>query len=348
MSGNKLLLAFAVLAVLLAVTVWKFNARETEDTRASNDVSVKLPKVKKDDIDELSVSAPEKKAVSFKKTDKTWQLTSPLAAPADGTAIDTALGKLEELEVIGVGATKPENHEKLEVTEPKAVHVVAKKDGKPVLDILIGAYRSGNTMVREPKSDLVAVVKGSIKYAFEKDVKEWRDRAVLEASSDQIKTVTFNNAHGTFKFVKDGSEWKQAPGEKPLPNFESGKIVSLVGTATTMRAQDFAGDDIKEDAAGVGDKPDGTVTLTTSGDAGEQQFVLHVGHKVGENYYLKRIGKDPIFIVSQFSGERMLSGPDKFVKDEPPKTAAATNKPGNVIEVQPIGSSGPKPVHPKH
>jgi len=344
MSGNKLLLAFSVLAVLLAVTVWQFNARDSEDARASSDVSVKLPKLKKDEIDELSISAPEKKAVSFKKNDKTWQLTSPLTAAADTSSIDTALGKLEELEVIGVGATKKENHEKLEVTEPKAVHVVAKKDGKPVLDVLIGAYRSGNTMLREPQSDIVAVVKGSIKYAFEKDVKDWRDKVVVEASSEQVKAISFQNAKGTYSFVKDGTEWKQAPGDKPLPNFESGKIVSLVGTATTMRAQDFAADGVTEDAAGVGAKPEGVVKLTTTSDAGEQQIVLHVGQKQGEGYYLKRIGKDPIFVVSQFAGERMLSTADKFVKDEPPKTAAAP-KPSNVIEVNPIGSSGKKPVH---
>jgi hypothetical protein len=213
-----------------------------------------------------------------------------------------------------------------------------------VLDVLIGAYKSGNTMVREPQSDLVAVVKGSIKYAFEKDVKDWRDRVVVEAPSEQIKAVAFDNAHGSFHFVKDGSEWKQAPGDKPIAGFESGKIVSLVGTATTMRAQDFAADGVTEDAAGVGNKPDGVVTLTTSSDAGEQQIVLHVGHKEGEGYYLKRIGKDPIFIVSPFSGERMLSGADKFVKDEPAKQANAA-KP-NVIQVDPIGSSGPKPVNP--
>ena len=346
MSGNKLLLAFSVLAVLLAVTVWQFNARESEDTRASTEVSVKLPKVKKDDIDELSIAAPEKKAVAFKKVDKTWQLTSPLTAAADTSAIDTALGKLEELEVIGVGATKAENHEKLEVTDAKAVHVVAKKDGKPVIDVLIGAYKSGNTMVREPKGDAVAVVKGSIKYAFEKDVKDWRDRVVVEASSDQVKAVTFSNAGGTFNFVKDGADWKQAPGDKPIANFESGKIVSLVGTATTMRAQDFAADGVTEDAAGVGQKPDGKVTLTTTSDAGEQQILLHVGHKEGDGYYLKRIGKDPIFIVSPFAGERMLSGADKFVKDDPAKTAAA--KPSNVIQVDPIGSSGRIPVPKPH
>jgi hypothetical protein len=315
MAGNKLLLAVLTLAVLLALTVWKFNAREAEDTRAP-EIAVKLPKLKKDDVDELTISVPEKKTVTLKKGEKTWSLTEPLKAPADQSAVDGVLSKLEELEVIGVAATKPENFEKLEVTDKKAIHVLAKKDGKPLADLLIGAYRSGNTMVRETTGSVVATVKGSIKYAFDKDVKDWRDKSIADVTSEQVKSITFDNKGGKFTFVKEGSEWKQAPGDKVLPNFESGKIVSLVGTATTMRAQDFAGDDVTRDAAGVGDKPEGTVILTTGGDAGVQQVVIHAGVKKGDNYYLTREGKDTIFLVSDFAGSRMLSTPDKFQKDE--------------------------------
>jgi hypothetical protein len=334
MSGNKLLLATVVLAALLAVTVLKFNAREAEDDHAPS-VSVKLPKIKKEDIDELSIAAPEKPAVALKKVDKTWTLTSPLQAAADSSAVDTVLSKLAELEVIGVAATEVSNHEKLEVTDAKAVHVLAKQAGKPVADLLIGAYRSGNTMVREPSSNNVATVKGSIKYAFEKEVKDWRDRAVVDVTAEQVKTIRFDNAKGSFHFVKEGSEWKQAPGDKPLPNFESGKIVSLVGTATTMRANDFAADGVTADTAHVGAKPDGIVTLTTGGDAGEQTIVLHVGQKQGDGYYLMREGKETLYVVSQFAGERMLSGPDKFVKEEPKAGAKAEvvtpiKKPGAV------------------
>lgn len=338
MSGNKLLVATALLAVLLGITVWQFNARDAEDQRAP-EVSVKLPKIKKDDVDELSIAAPDKKLVVLKKSDKAWKLSEPLATDADKSAVDSALGKLEELEVIGVAATKPENHEKLEVTDAKAVHVIAKQAGKPVLDVLIGAYRSGNTMVREPKSELVATVKGSIKYAFDKDVKDWRDRSIAEVTAEQVQEITFDNAHGVFRFVRDGSAWKQAPGDKPLPNFESGKIVSLVGTATTARAQDFAAEGVTPEAAGVAPKSVGTVTLTTGGDAGPQQVVLHVGNKVGENYYLTREGKTPIFVVSPFAGERMLSGGDKFVKEEP--KADAKPAPGKVVEVKPIAQKHP-------
>lgn len=346
MSGNKLLLAILTLAALAAITVWQFNARDIEDKRAP-EVSVKLPKLKKDDIDELSIAAPEKKAVLLKKSDETWKLVEPLKTGADQSAVDTALAKLEELEVIGVAATKPENFEKLEVTEGKAVHVVAKKEGKPVADLLIGTYRSGNTMVREANGTTVASVKGSIKYAFEKELKDWRDRAIAEVTSEQVKSIKFENKGGTFTFIKEGDVWKQAPGDKVLPQFESGKIVSLVGTATTMRAQDFAGDEITREAAGLAPTPQSTVTLTTGGDAGEQQVVVHVGHKVPntDNYYLTREGKESLFIVSDFAGSRMSSTPDKFQKDKEQPAGEATKVYPEKRVVTPVANANPHAAH---
>ena len=347
MSGNKLLLAILTLAALGAITVWQFNAREIEDKRPP-DVSVKLPKLKKDDIDELSIAAPEKKAVLLKKTDKKWELVEPLKTGADQAAVDTALAKIEELEVLGVAATKPENFEKLEVTEAKAVHVLAKKDGKPVADLLIGTYRSGNTMVREANGTTVASVKGSIKYAFEKELKDWRDRSIAEVTSEQVQSIKFENKGGTFTFVRDGDKWKQAPGDKVLPEFESGKIVSLVGTATTMRAQDFAGDEITREAAGLAPTAQSTVTLTTGGDAGEQQVVVHVGHKVpnSDNWYLTRDGKESLFIVSDFAGSRMSSTPDKFQKDKDAAKEGETTKvyPEKVVRT-PVNPHAAPPGH---
>jgi hypothetical protein len=314
--------------------VWQFNARDQEDARAP-DVAVKLPKVKKDDIDEVELTTGDKPKITLKKTDSGWILTEPLKAEADKNAVDALLSKLDEMEVLGVAATKPENYDKLEVTAAKGTHVVAKKDGKPLTDLIIGTYRSGNTMVRETNAVNVATVKGSIKYAFDKGVSDWRDKTITQYQGDQIKSITFANAKGTFHFVKDDKTWKQAPGDKVLPKFDSGKLISLAGTAATLHAQDFAKPEITPDAAGVGAKPDGTVEYTLGGDAGEQTVKLRVGHKIDNGYYMMREGKDPIFIATDFGGSRMLSGPDAFQKDEASKGPVGSKNNPAVADVIP-------------
>jgi hypothetical protein len=341
MSINKLLAAASLLIALLGLTVWQWSARSAEDDRAA-DVSVTLPKLKKEDIDELSIAAPGKTPVAFKKNEQTWQLTAPLAARADQSNVDTVLSKLAELEVVSVAATKADNHDKLDVTDAKGVHVIAKQQGKPVLDLLIGAYRSGNTAVREPSKEGVASAKGSIKYAFDKDVKDWRDRAILDVKSDDVQAIRFEGAQGTFRFVKDGKDFKQAPSEKgehPLANLEPTKVFGLVNTVASLRAEDFAAPEVTPEAAGVAPKADGTVVLTAKVKDAEQELTLRVGHQAGDRYYVKRDDTDTLFLVSKFTGERLLASKDRFVKDEPPKAAAAVPPGGKTA----VASAGKKP-----
>src|SRR5262245_8804697 len=166
MSGNRLLSAIVVLAGLLAITVWQWNKRTSEHA-ATPATTAKVPKIKKDDVTELKVKAPGKTEVTLVKADGAWKVTAPLSADADKDAVDTALSKLDELTFVAVAATKPENHEKLEVTDAKGVHVVAKQGDKTLADVWIGTYLSGNTMLRENDAVNVATVKGSLKYAFD-------------------------------------------------------------------------------------------------------------------------------------------------------------------------------------
>ncbi|HEX7480005.1 MAG TPA: DUF4340 domain-containing protein [Polyangiales bacterium] len=332
-SGKRLLPATVVLAVMLALTVWQFNSREGEETKPP-EVTAKLPKISKDAVDDLEITPAGKPGVKLSKQGKTWMLSAPVVAAADQSAVESALDKLSQIEVVGVAATQAANHTLLEVDDAHALHVVAKQGGKIVADLLLGTYRSGNTMVREKSSLLVASVKGSIKYAFEKEVKEWRDRNIADVDPDHVKDVVFRNANGMFRFVLEGNEWKQAPGDKPIPNFDAAQVKSMVASAARMTAVDFAPNDTQRDAAGVGATPEGLVTLTTGGDAGVQQIVLRIGKKLDQNYYLVRDGNDPIYLVSSFVGERLIPSLAKFAKEEP-KPAAAAPAPGGPMQMPP-------------
>lgn len=337
-SSKRLLPATFVLAALLALTVWQFNSREGEDDHAPV-LSAKLPKVSKDAIDSLEITVPEKPALTLSKQGKQWALSKPVVAAADQSAVDTALDKLAQLEVVGVAATQTANYVKLEVDDAHALHVVAKQGGKVVADLLLGGYRSGNTMVREKSATLVAAVKGSIKYAFDKEIKEWRDRNIADVNPDHVKDIVFRNANGMFRFVQEGTEWKQAPGDKPIANFDGAQVKSMVASAARLTATDFAPADTQRDTAGVGATPDGTVTLTTGGDAGVQQIVLRVGKKLDQSYYLVRDGEDPVYLVSSFVGEHLLPTPAHFAKEEA-KPAA-----GNPAAAMPGGAPFPMMPH---
>ena len=339
MSRNRLTTAALVLGVLLALTVWQFQARKSEDAGTTQTVA-KLPKLDREKLDGLEITAPGKPTVTLTKNDGTWSLTEPLAAPADKDAVDSALAKLADLEAVGIAATKAENHAKLEIDDAQAVHVVAKQDGKTVADLFIGGLRAGNTMVRQQGSPLVISAEGSFKYAFEKELKEWRDRTIVETDTDKLASATFQNGQGTLRFVRTGddgtSSWAVAPGDKPLAGFDADKTKSVITSASHLHATDFAAPEITREAAGLAPTPVATVTLTSSED-GTAPIVLHLGGKAGDEYYAAREGSETIYIVSQFSGERLAGTASLFVKDEPKPeaggaAAASSKKPATSAE----------------
>jgi len=139
-----------------------------------------------------------------------------LEAVASSTTVGTALDKLADLEVTGRAASNAEHHEQLEVDEEHGIHVVARAGDETVVDLWIGAFRAGNTMVRVDGQDEVLMVRGSIKFAFNKPVRDWRDRTITDETADDVIAVSFRNEHGAFDFEKGDDGWAQVlPEEAP-------------------------------------------------------------------------------------------------------------------------------------
>jgi hypothetical protein len=347
MTQNRLGLATAVLLVLVGLVVWRISARKSEDQPAPSKAEVKLPKLDTKTIDELELTTPDDGKVALKKQGEQWRVAEPLDAKADQDAVQTALTKLGELEVTGTASTKSKNHERLEVDPKKGTRVVAKSGGKPLLDGYVGVYQSGNTMFRLHGQEPVVMVKGSIRYAFGKALREWRDREITKVETNAVQEVVFENKNGSYRFVRAGEEWKQVPakGKKPIAPLDMPKVKGLVGTAASLNAVDFAEPGVTPEQAGLGAGA-ATVHVKTGGtDAGAAQEILYrVGAEKDKNFYLMREGDPTIYLVSAWVGGRLVPNDDTFVKKEPQQVNTVvdpTARPGsaqNPIKVEPIKS----------
>jgi hypothetical protein len=372
MKKNRLGLATAVLLVLVGLTAWKLSARKAEDTPPKATAEVKVPKIKADSIDELELTSPDHGKVRLVKQGAEWSVAEPVAAKADQDAVKTALTKIEELEVTGTAATKAKNHERLEVTEAKGTHVVAKGGGKVLLDGFIGIFQSSNSMLRLNGQETVATVKGSVRYVFGKPVREWRDRAITKVETAQVDHILFENKNGRFEFAKDGEAWKQvlAKKEKGITPLDESKVKGLVGTAAALNATDFAEPGVTPEQAGLAaDAARATVHVKAEGDKPEQQVVYLIGSQKENNYYLQREGNPTIYLVSQWIGGRLMPAGDTFVKKEqeasappagmpqglppgfdihnipglPPGVEPRLGSPQNPIKVEPVKAEAVKP-----
>lgn len=345
MKQNRLGIATAILVVLVGLTAWRLSARKAEDAPAAK-AEIELPKIKSDTIDALELTAPERGTVRLVKQGEDWRVAEPVDAKADQDAVKTALTKLEELELTGVAATKAKNHERLEVDEAKGTRVMAKTGDTVVFDGYVGVFQAGNSMLRLNGQEPVATVKGSIRYAFNKQVREWRDRTVTKVEPSDVQRAVFENGNGRFEFVRDGEDWKQvvAGRQKPIEPLDTSKVKGLVGTAASLNATDFAAPEVTAEQAGLGDGAP-MATLTLGGEQGEQQIVYRVGSQQENNYYLQREGDPTIYLVSSWIGGRLTPSADTFIKKEAeegaPQAAAAHGEPRlgsreNPIQVEPV------------
>lgn len=332
--SNKLVIASIVLLGLIVATVVAVNARNVDYKPAAAVAEVKLPKIAEDKIDEIEVSGPDQPRTKLAKKGAEWRVVEPVDAAADQDAAKTAAKKIAELKLVQVTATKKENHAALEVTEDKATHVIARSEGKTVLDGYLGSYSSNSTMLRLNGQDTVVGVDGSVRYAFRKQTKDYRDKVVSKFETVNATHMTFDNKNGHFEFERTGPEtWKQvlAKGQKAIQPLDIPKVRGILGSASSLNASDFAEPGVKAEEVGLG-KDAALAKFTVTENDKPTEIVFRVGNQKDSLYYLQREGVDTIYLVSAWLGGRLAPKADDFIKKDPPKTPA------------PAAANGPAPA----
>ena len=339
-SQSKLVAALVAFFVLAGGATYVIVKRSgEEETQVADQGLPTLPTIDRETITSLVVTRPAQEGgaaetVRLEKRDGTWFVTAPVEATADANAVDTALTRLAELEVTGIAATNPDNHERLEVSDDKAIRVEVRAGDETLITLLVGAYRGRSTMARMPDDDRVLALKGSIKFAFNKALKDWRDKRILEESAETVVAVRFENTNGTFSFARNAEgAWTQPEGEAPIERFGSTKVQSLVSSLANMRAVDFAATDVTASAAGF-DAPTGTVTMevregeTAEGEATAEgaptpsvptrTVRLQIGGaREGTEFYVRREGEPTIYVISQYLADRARPAATAFQDAEP-------------------------------
>ncbi len=309
---NKLLIAAAVvigLSVAVAMTKRSHEAKTTLEKPSAT-----LPVVKKDEVTTLEIAKPGKPAVVLQKQgDKKWRVSAPVDAEASQSAVDSALDKLSDLTVTGVAATHKENYAKLEVDPEHAIHVKAKAGDKQVADLYIGASKTGGTMVRVEGQEPVLAVRGSIRYPFDKEVKDFRKREITDVPAAELTGIDISSDKGSFKFEKQGDAWAQAKGEKPIANFDPQKVQSLSYTLGSLRANDFAAKDEPDSETGL-DAPRAKITLTKK-DGGKVEIELGKEHASGDSY-VRATGGEVVYRVAKYTADRLRPDAKAFEKTE--------------------------------
>jgi hypothetical protein len=317
---NRVAIGGVVFVALLGLTFWAANR---QDRAPSASGEVPTIEIDEDAITTLEITRPGGERVVLSKGDPDWTITEPLEAAADPNNIESALNRLGDLRITRIVASRPENYARLQVDGASAVHVVAKSGDETVADLMVGKYADGMTMLRLGDTTEVFGASGSLRYAFDRDLRIWRNRRIVNVEAADVSSIRFENSNGVFQFDRSAEGWNITEGKERLDGFDAKQVNGLLSTAARLTASSFADEDVSAARAGL-TEPRGKVTLTMKDEA--PAIVLEIGEAT-ENpteIYLRRSDEATIYIISSYLAGRLQPGAEAFAPSpEPPTTPPA-------------------------
>jgi len=310
--NRKTLIAFGAFAVLSLIAFLKL--REPEKGERQGEQPRPVARLKSTDFDTLEVT--KAKATTVIKRDGTkFKVVSPTAYRADDNVAKLAFEAIEKLEFTSIVTEQKAKHAEFEVADDSALRVAAKAGDKVVADLIIGKPMGGGTMVRPAGKDEVWQVTGSIKFNFDKNPADWRDKSITTFLNGDAETIDVKSkTGGTIALKKtdkkEGADdlWAITASSLPVNKLDNTIPTGIVSALSVWKANDFA-DGAKPEQTGLGDP---ALTITVGLKGGKKATVL-VGNKKGDDdYYVKTATEPQVFLVKKYNMDRVNKRPIEF------------------------------------
>src|SRR4051812_27078025 len=334
-TENKLYVSLGVLAVLGGALF--LQSKKEKEEAASYTLSgqaATLPKLELSDddlkkIDKITLSKPATGDagaavdIELTKTGEDWKLSKPIDATANQPNVKSLLDNLKTLKVTELIDATKNSYAKFGVSDDKALHAVFSKGNGVALDLYFGDSGGRGQMTRIGGKDGVYATKGYSSFLYSRDVKGWRDMAILKFEDTDVTNVTIDNANGSFSFAYDKGkttkdEFKKGKDGTPAPikNYDESKLVDLLRAYKSLNADNFAEKGKTEADVGL-DKPVATIQFTLKDGAKRQ--VRFGRTSEGSSHWAKVTGSDEIWSVSSWAVEWATADEKKFQKSEDKK-----------------------------
>ena len=304
-----ILLGVLAAVVLIAVIIEGMGKR---DKKKAEKASILFPGFAADRVSSIDIKTKDRK-VKLNKEGDTWLVATADNYPADAEAVQAALDKVKEMKSTFVASKSADRHSLLEVDEESGVGVamLGSENGEVLAHFFAG--KMGNdfmsTYVRKVDQNEVLLVEGYLRNIFDKGIRGWRDRTIFNFDTEQAQKLTLTSK-GKGNIVintrEDGGwqiiEPEIAPAEKDV-------VDGIISQISKLSADDFAE---KEEPAEQTDTeieteqppnplaeyklddPQSKVMVDLNDDTVR---ILLVGDLSGQKYYVKREGKDTVFLL---------------------------------------------------
>jgi hypothetical protein len=185
-------------------------------------------------VNKIEIKSPTGKVVLEKKGVE-WYVEEPVSYRADQSNVASLIHQAKNLEVKSIVSDKPAKQSLFQVDSTGTV-VRIFENGAEKASFVIGKAGSSysETYARRTSSNDVALVSGAMSYIFNRAVREWRDRAILNVPKDRIKEVRFQYGDTTFVLAFKDSTWMVG-----RDSTQDWVVNGLLSTLSSLQADDF-------------------------------------------------------------------------------------------------------------
>jgi hypothetical protein len=332
-TPQKIVAALALLAILgvgfyFAKQSTAKQASEHSATAASADLpTISVPKDDADKITKIEIKNADKSNVTLEKKGEDWEVTKPVTAKANASNVRSLLDNLKELKVKETIDRTAGTYAQYELSDEKAVHFVAYKGAEKAVDLYFGKSGSRGQMARTGSKDGVFLAGGYSSYLYTREVKNWRETAILKFEDQNAIQAEITNKNGLFSFSKNGDKWsaswtkvdkdgalEKSP-EKDWKAFDEGKVKDMLRAYKALNAEDF-GEDKADTGLAEAAKDGGVVHIKLKDNGGDLTVKVGKVSKGTSRYAIKDGGDGTVYVLSSWSADWATADHAKFEKTD--------------------------------
>ena len=288
-------LALLVL-VGLGLYIWRY---EWGQEVPSDEPKETILAVDKEKVTEVAVETPDAETIRLVKGEDSWRVAAPFEAPADGTAVDSILTRLEKLEAEEVVVETTADVAQYGLDAPgRTVSVVVEGEDAPLV-VEFGNTAPGGSAIyaRTPSSPRIFTVASYIESSFDKKPFDLRDRDILHVERGDVRTLEIEGPEGHYTLARtDAGDWAFT---KPLTT-RAGRwaVDGLLGTLENLRIESVAAEPAESLKPYGLDRPKRSVHLVLSDGTTR---TLEIGTPAGEEdegkYHAREKGSSLVAVV---------------------------------------------------
>jgi hypothetical protein len=292
MRGVKSLVVLVVVLAGLGAYIYFVESKKPQEAAAS--LGPKIFSVRADAIDEITVKSASGDRTTLKKTNGRWQITDPVAVPADEAEISGLVTSLATADIVRTVDEKAGDLKQFGLADPR-VDITFKAAGSAHAQrLLIGdkTATAGDLYAKLPNEKKVFLIAGSFDASFNRSTFDLRQKSVLTFDRDKVDRLTVQSAGKVVELDRASGEWKiDKPYQAPA---DYGTVEGLIGRVQTAQMKAITSQDAVDLKPYGLDKPEVSIAF----GLGSSQATLIMGKKAdASTVYAKDASRPMVFTV---------------------------------------------------